>query len=371
MNILQIRGEFSDNGPGSQCLTISIHLKEMGHKVYMMSGGGHLEKKIKQSNIPFIKIPEISFESRNPINVVKAAIKIRKFLKEKDIEIVHGHNAAVVGICNMASIGLTRKIKFFQSCRGTEIRKFYGFRNWIYNIIKFNKIFAVSEYTKNTLMSFGVDSRKIEVTYNGTDLKRFNIKKLDSYRDEIRSQYAIPSDAFVIGIIGRMDGIKGHRDLIKVIDHLSKKHEKVYGFLVGDGTEYASNVKLVKELNLENRIIFTGLRLDSEKLHAAFDVFTLLSKKGYEMFPNVIIEAMTYGKPFLSVDTTGIPEMAQNGEGIICECGDFESYCKGFETLISDKTLREKMGSNGRKSVESRFNISTVVNKILNSYISS
>lgn len=371
MNILQIRGEFSDNGPGTQSLTISKQLRKRGHKVFMISGGGHLQKKIKESKIPYLRISEISYESRNLVNILKAIIKIRIFLKENDIEIIHGHNAAVIGICNFASIGLTKKIKFFQSCRGLEIRRFYGFRNMIYHLIKLNKIFAVSEYTKNNLMSFGVKSKKIEVTYNGTDLERFDIKFLETYRREIRSEYNIPDDAFVIGIIGRMDGIKGHRDLIKVVNYLSKRHKKIYAILVGDGKEFEDNVQLVKKLKLENRIIFTGLRLDSEKLHAAFDVFTLLSKQGFEMFPNVIVEAMTYGKPFLSVNTTGIPEMAKDGEGIICECNDFDSYCYGFEKLISNRELREKMGRKGRRSVEEKFNISSVVDKIENCYLNS
>ena len=44
-----------------------------------------------------------------------------------------------------------------------------------------------------------------------------------------------------------------------------------------------------------------------------------LSKKGYEMFPNAIVEAMTYGNCFVATNTQGVPETAQNNEGVICD----------------------------------------------------
>lgn len=371
MNIITIRGEFSDNGPGTQALTISTELRNRGHNVFMVSGGGYLVDKIKRLGIDYFHIPEISYGSRNPINILKAIYKIRKILKQYDIDIIHGHNAFVVGICNISSLGLKNKIKFFQSCRGTELRKAFAFRNMIYRIVKYNKIFAVSQYTKETLMSFGVDSNKIEVTYNGTDLERFNKDLIYKYNKEIRSEFGIPEDAIVIGIIGRMDGIKGHRDVIKVISEISKSHDNVYGFLVGEGSEFESNKRLSEHLNISNRVIFSGLRLDAEKLHASFDIFTLLSKKGFEMFPNVLVEAMTYSKPFVSVNTTGIPEMARNNQGIICECDDFDCYISSFKKLIENKDLREEMGQRGRKSVESVFNINSIVDKIESNYINS
>jgi glycosyltransferase involved in cell wall biosynthesis len=371
MNIITIRGEFSDNGPGTQALNLSNQLRNRGHNVIMVSGGGYLVNKIKNMGFTFIEIPEISYGARNPINIIKSIFKIRKVLSEYEIDIVHGHNAFVVGVCNLASIGLKNKIKFFQSCRGTELRKIFAFRNMIYRIVKYNKIFAVSQYTKDTLMSFGVDPNKIEVTYNGTDLERFNKDLVDKYNKEIRAEFGIPMDAIVIGIIGRMDGIKGHRDVIKIISEISKSHKNVYGFLVGEGSELESNKRLSEQLNISKRVIFSGLRFDAEKLHASFDIFALLSKKGYEMFPNVIVEAMTYGKPFVSVNTTGIPEMAKNNQGIICECDDFDCYLLSFKKLIENKNLRKEMGERGRKSVESNFNVKAVVDKIEISYINS
>ena len=368
MNILQIRGEFSDNGPGTQCLTISSELRKRGHNVILCASGGHLKEKIQNLKFCFFEIPEISFKKRNPLNILISIFKLKKLIEKQNIEIIHGHNAAVITIANIAGFLTGKKIKYFQSVRGVECRKNYFFRNWIYKLNKFSTLFAVSKFTKDTIQTFGVPSEKIVITYNGTDLTRFDIKKASTYRQKIREEFDIPKDALVIGIIGKQDGNKGHRNLIKIFSRLESEFKNLYILLIGEGKELNSNKKLAKDLNIDSRVIFAGLRFDVEMFHPAFDVFTLLSKKGFEMFPNVIVEAMTYAIPFVSVNTTGIPEMAESNEGIICECDNLSEIETAFRKLLTEKAQRIAMGTKGRETVIKTFNIEAVVDKIERAY---
>ncbi|NVK51724.1 MAG: glycosyltransferase [Flavobacteriaceae bacterium] len=368
MNILQLRGEFSDNGPGTQTVTISTELRKRGHKVILCSSGGYLTEKINALNFKYYIVPEIAFKKRNVKNMIISIFKVRKILIKEDINIVHTHNAASVFIANVAALLAFKKVKFFQSVRGIENRKGKGWRNWIYNIANYNAMFAVSKFTKGKIMEFGVKSDKIVVTYNGVDLNRFDINKKDTYRLEVRKELDIPEDAFVIGIIGRQDGNKGHRDLVQAFELLYKEFPNLYIVLVGEGKQMEDNIKLAKELSVYDRCRFTGLRLDAERLHASFNVFTILSKKNYEMFPNVIIEAMSYRNTFVGTNTTGVPEAAERGEGFICEPHDLECISGKFRKLILDEDLRTKMGNRARQSVEEQFNINNVVNIIEESY---
>lgn len=369
MNILQLRSEFTDNGPGTQTLTISEELKKRGYNVVFCSSGDKLTKKIISKGFKYYLVEELSLKKRNIIDIIKSIYKIAAILKKEKINIVHTHNAATVLITNIASIIIFRKLKVFQSVRGVEVREKYQWRNWIYKIISFNKLFAVSQFTKNTLIGFGVKEDKILVTYNGTDLDRFDLKKKDIYNKEIRNEFNIPLDSMVIGIVGRQDGFKGHRKLIRSFKRLYDVYPNLYILLVGSGKELSANKKLATDLNISDRTIFAGLRLDSEKFHASFDIFTLLSDKGLEMFPNVIVESMTYKNPFVATNTTGVPETAQEGQGFICECEDIDCFVEKFNLLLKDKMLRFSMGERGRKSVLETFNIKQVVNKIENSYL--
>lgn len=368
MNIVQIRGSFEDNGPGTQTLTISKELIKRGHNIKIISSGGVLFEKMKSLNHNTITIPELSLEKRNLFNVVSSIRKLKKIIENENIDVIHAHNAAVLYISYFAYLfsKTDKKIKFFHSCRGVELRPNYQWRNWIYKIYP-AKIFAVSMFTKNILKSFGVNEKKIIVTYNGVDLNRFDISKCAVYRNEIRKEFNIPKGSFVVGLIGRM-GVKGHDVLLKAFSVIYHEFPDIYIVLVGSGTKYEEMLELAKKLNIDDRVIFTGLRTDVEKIHASFDLFTLLSTWG-EMFPNAILESMAYSTPFISTNISGIPEMAENNEGFIVEPNDFHSVAELIKKLYNNRELLNIMGQNARRSILEKYNIVEVVNKIEDEYI--
>ena len=368
MNILQLRGEFTDNGAATQALTLSKILRKRGHQVLFCSSGGKLVEHILKDNFKHVCINEISFLKRGFISVLISIFKLSKIFRQYNIDIVHTHNAATVVIANLASLLAMKKIKTFQSVHGVEKRPKYRWRNFIYRIMKVNCLFAVSEHTKGELLSIGVSPNKVVVTYNGTDLKRFDISKKEEYNKEIRDEFSIPYNAKIIGIVGRQDGNKGHKFLVQSFKALYDNYPNLYILLVGEGKTLEPNIKLAKDLGISDRSIFVGLRFDVEKFHAAFNIFTLLSKKGFEMFPCVILESMAYKNPFVATNTTGVPEAASNGEGFICECEDVDCFTEKYKQLLDNDKLSSSMGEIGRNSVENIFNIEEVVNKIENSY---
>jgi glycosyltransferase involved in cell wall biosynthesis len=367
MNVLQIRGAFEDSGPGTQTLTISEELRRRGHHVILCSSGGLLADKIISKGFELKIIEELSLEKRNLFNVIKSIYKLRRFLKNNDFDVIHAHNAAALYLAYFATIlaGKLNKIKFYHSCRGIELRPNFQWRNYIYKVYPAH-LFAVCEYTKKMLVSFGVPERKITVTYNGVDTLRFDINKVADYRTKMREELNIPRDAFVIGIIGRM-AVKGHDLLIRAFSKLYLKYTNLYIVLVGVGPDFEKNKKLAIDLGVDDRSIFTGFRTDSEYLNAGFDIFALLSVYG-EMFPNAILESMSYKHTFIASNLSGIPEMAVNKEGFIVKIGDIEDIVSKIEILINNEALRLEMGQKAYGSIQNKFNINAVVDKIVDLY---
>jgi glycosyltransferase involved in cell wall biosynthesis len=367
MKILQIRGSFEDNGPGTQTLTISEELRRRGHVVELCSSGGLLADKITSKGFNLHIIPELAFDKRSFFNVLKSVYKLCKVLKKNNFEIIHAHNAATVYISFFATllIGHSKRIKLFHSCRGVELRPLFQWRNFIYKIYPAH-LFAVCQFTKNKLLSFGVLDSKITITYNGVDTNRFDINQLNSNRVKMRKELNIPIDAFVVGIIGRME-VKGHDLLIKAFANLYDIYPNLYIVLVGAGPDFQKNLNLAKKLKVENRTIFTGFRTDSELMNAGFDIFALLSTNG-EMFPNAILESMAYKHTFIASNLSGIPEMAKNGEGFIVPIADIGAISSHIELLMNNLVLRNSMGEKAYKSIITIFNIKIVVDKILDAY---
>ncbi|MDC2891347.1 glycosyltransferase [Psychrosphaera algicola] len=94
MNILHLRSEYLDNGPGTQPLKIAKEFLKRGHHSYFAGAKGIMEKYIIKDGFTFFEVPELSIKKRDIISVLIATKKIRKILKQENIDVVHSHNAA-------------------------------------------------------------------------------------------------------------------------------------------------------------------------------------------------------------------------------------------------------------------------------------
>jgi glycosyltransferase involved in cell wall biosynthesis len=366
MKILQIRSDFIDNGPGTQMLTLSEALRSRGHIVEVAASGGLLVEKIKEKGFVFHTIDDLARNKRTPWNIISAIKKLRKLLVTREIDIVHAHNAATLYLAFLASKTIKRNIKLFHSCRGIELRKNYQWRNWIY--LKYpGHIFAVSEYTKKMLTSIGVKPDNITVTYNGVDLRRFDLNKKEAFRESIRTEFDIPDKAVVIGIIGKM-GVKGHDEIIKAFANLEKEYPNIFALLVGGGPFLEEFKNLANRLGVSKRLKFAGTRFESEKFNAAFDIFALPSYWG-EMFPNALLEAMSMKTPIISTKLSGIPEMFTKEVGFLIEPKDTKALEEKLRYLIVNEERRLEMGETARNLLMEKFTIQNVVDIIENQYL--
>ncbi|MDB2512472.1 glycosyltransferase [Luminiphilus sp.] len=367
--VMQVRGTLPENGAATQILSIGFELLRRGYRVEFVSGGGTIAEQIAESGGSHTTIEALA--SRSIPSIIRSIIHLRRFILRNDINIVHAHNSASLLLCAMAGLlaGRFRIMKFFLSVHGVEVRRFFWFRNMIFPISQFANFFPVSEYTAFLLSSFGVRRSKMHVTYNGIDLERFDLEKKKEFRREIVAELGIDEDSLIIGLVGRQHGYKGHRDAIRVFSRLYPDFTNLHLVLVGAGDEERSNQELAEHLGVADRVRFMGFRTDVERFHASFDVLSLFSRSGYEMFPCSLLEGMAFAVPFVSVKTTGVPELASDGQGIICECSDLGCYEDSLRMLLISTSERERMGKIGLHAMRTRFNIGAVVDVIEEVYI--
>jgi glycosyltransferase involved in cell wall biosynthesis len=111
---------------------------------------------------------------------------------------------------------------------------------------------------------------------------------------------------------------------------------------------------LVAELHLADNVIFTGQRRDVARLMAASDIYAMPSL--YEPFGLVFAEAMAMRLPVVALNTGGTIEVvAHDQTGLLSEPGDVAALAANILVLIRDGELRKRLGSNGRRRAEERF----------------
>ncbi|MFP6678500.1 MAG: glycosyltransferase family 4 protein [Pirellulaceae bacterium] len=364
MRILQIRSEFEDSGPGTQSLTIACELQSRGHEVEFLACGGALREEIENAGFAFHVVPGFRVGERGPVNSVKAIAGIAKVLRERQVELVHAHNATSVQLTYFAAIRNRNPLPLVQSVRGVELRKWFQWRNWIY---KFSpaRLLAVSEFTRQTLLDFGVPFDRVTVTYNGIDPQRFDPDTVDSTR--IRDEFDL-HDRVVVGHIGAMNGCKGQDVLVEAIACVKKQFPHVACLLVGDGPARQHVERRAAELGVSDCVHFAGMRFESPDFHACFDIYAQPSVRG-EMFPNSIIEAMAMRTPWIGSDISGLSEMTADGEaGWVTSPGAVEALANNLIKLLADKELRRARGQRAYDEVHRRFTIQHVVSRIESAY---
>lgn len=140
---------------------------------------------------------------------------------------------------------------------------------------------------------------KVNILQNGLMLSEYAFNPAN--RTAIRNEFGISEETSVIGHIGRFQQQKNHEFLIDVFYEYLKSNDNSILMLVGVGNLENQIREKVKELNIENNVIFTGLRQDVPALLSAFDTFVFPSI--YEGMPNTVIEAQASGLNCLISDT--------------------------------------------------------------------
>ncbi|GEA61970.1 glycosyltransferase family 4 protein [Vibrio comitans] len=367
MNILHMRSEYLDNGPGTQPLRIAQEFKRRGHDSFFAGAKGIMDQAIKKSGYDFIEVPELSRNKRSPISFFRSVYKISKIIKENNISIIHSHNAACSFVAYFASLFCrSHKIRIVRSVRGVELRPTHQYRNLLYRFYPAT-LLAVCEYAKTKLISLGASEDNIIVTYNGADLTRFDREKL-SY-EHMRDQYNVQKDEILIGHVGAFSGWKGQEVLVEALPSLNLSTDmKVKLMFVGDGPAMTEAKDKVLELGLESQVIFVGRQMQSEVYHMALDIYCQPSTEG-ELFPNAIVEALALGKPWVGSDISGLSELTDNGRaGTVVEPGNVEALADALKPLILDEELRRKMGDRGYALVLDKLTIQKVCDRISVAY---
>lgn len=188
---------------------------------------------------------------------------------------------------------------------------------------------------------------------------------------QTRKRLGIVEGKMIFGTVALMEKRKGHRVLIQAVSELQKvtTPDKMPVFLFeGHGPEKAELEQMVEQLNLKSFIHFVGQEMNIFNFTQAIDVFILPSIAN-EDFPNVILEAMSLGKPVIASRLAGTPEQVVDGKtGWLFEVGDVNALRHKISNFINNPELINSMGSKAKASFQDKFSASIAVERYLNLY---
>jgi glycosyltransferase involved in cell wall biosynthesis len=197
---------------------------------------------------------------------------------------------------------------------------------------------------------------RIDIVHIGVDAEAFSD---GDGSKEVRKELGIPSGAFVVGCVGRVVPLKGHRYLLSAVAELSRTAPDVRLLVVGAG-DLEQLGRVAEELDISDRVVFAGFRRDVAACMQAIDV--LVHPSLSDAFAQVVLEAMAAARPVVATSIGGIPELVIDTKtGFLVPPANAPALVQAIRRLHENAELRASVGSAGHRRAREHFSIEKMV----------
>lgn len=347
---------------------MATHLDKSNFDITVAVGiGKDLVDKLSKAGIKTIRFGLLQ-RNVNPFKDVATFFTIISVLRRERPDILHLNSSKIGAMGALAGriVGI-KKIIFtghgwaFNEDRNIFSRLIILFIHWL-TILLCHKTIAVSERIKNQILLFPFSEDKIVQIYNGIEDVYF--------LDKNASRKALSpecSEHVWIGSVSELHKNKGLDFLIRAYASVSKDFPDTVIIIIGEGEERKNLEKLIKGLGLEKKVYLIGFKPDAERLLKAFDILTLTSRT--EAFPYVVLEAGLAGIPIIASRVGGIPEVISNKKnGMLVEPKNVFDIEYSLRELLQSEHKRKILGDQLKKDIETKFKLSTMVEKTIALY---
>lgn len=366
MRILQISSAKNFGGGERHLVDLCAGLTQRGHEVFaaVRRENSWLEKLrfLPEENIFFAPL-------RNSLDVLSVRI-LTRFVKEKNIEIVHAHLARDYTIAAIAArqtktrLVLTRHLTFPL--------------NLAHKILlpKNAAFIAVSESARRQIIKQNLlPPEQIHLIYNGIDARRFSGTNKSAGKEFFARQLNLRARSPLVGVVGEIAAHKGQIDFVRAAAEVSKRFPDAKFLIAGrdastDGRNEKALRGLIEELGLKNKIHHVGWLEDVALFLAALDVY--VSASHFESFGLATVEAMAAGCAVVATETDGARETIENGRsGKLVPVKNSPALAEAIVELLSDEEARRNLGANAALAASEKFGVERMVAETEKLYLSN
>jgi glycosyltransferase involved in cell wall biosynthesis len=233
-------------------------------------------------------------------------------------------------------------------------------------LARFDKIIAVSNYTKSLALKAGASESKINIIYNSCDEKFFFYGREKSV---LRKKHNFRSDDRIILFVGNLIRRKGLSLLMESLNLLRDKIPDFLALIVGEGEDLQNLKSMVNKYGLNRNVIFYG-RISKTKLSdlcALADVFVLPStSEGHSI---ALLEAMASGLPIVTSDIEGNKESVEDGvNGLLFKNANREELAEKLAVVLTDQKLKQSMSAKSSEMYLKKFSTKIQIDNYLKIY---
>ena len=361
LTVVQILPALEGGGVERGTLEVAAELIRHGHRSFVISAGGRMVEQLERVGSEHIKW-DIGKKS---LLTFRYILKLRKFLRENKIDVIHARSRLPAWIAWFAWKGMDKnsRPRFITTVHGLYTPGCYSSI-----MTKGEVVIAVSKTIKGYIEQNypDVEQSRIRLIYRGVDEKEFpyGYKPDEQWLKLWYQHYPQLKEQCVLTLPGRLTRLKGHKEFIDLIGSLVKNGKQVYGLIVGDVPadrhHYMRELqKNINEQRLDKNIIFTGHRLDMREIYAVSDMVLSLSSKP-ESFGRTVLEALNLGTPVAGYAYGGVGEILEELYPTGCvKSGDRLDLVNTVSTIMENQIKVEEV---------KKYSLKSMLNSTINVY---
>lgn len=310
LTVLQLLPALESGGVERGTLEVAHALVEHGHRALVISAGGRLVAPLVASGAEHFAWP-IGTKSFKTLRLVG---KLRKFLLEHKVDIVHARSRVPAWIAWLAWRGMNPAAR---PRLVTTVHGMYGVNRYSRIMTRGEQVIAVSDTVRDYILREYPDTEptRIHVIHRGVDGEAYphGWKPDPAWQQAFLAQFPHAAGKQLLTLPGRITRLKGHEDFIELIARLKRRGLPVHGLIVGGASaskrRYLQKLRYrVRSMGLEADISFTGQRDDLKNILAISNLVLSLSTQP-ESFGRTTLEALRLGVPTAGYDHGGVGEI--------------------------------------------------------------
>lgn len=321
-------------------------------------------------NKPFhnrLKLTTIAFETA-PLAYnldFRFSLKIIALCKKHNVNVIHIHDPSGIALTIIAD-KLSKLPPFIFSKKTSFPIKNKKLTLYKYNYPKIKKYFCVSNETKRICEDSIQEKHKLITIYHGTSL----LNKSSETPFLIREKFKLDSSIKIIGNIGNHIRAKNLETFVETVNEIVnvKKRKDFFFIQFGTFTERTEQLlNKVKELKLENHIVFVDYTPNASNFIPQFDAFLMTSQS--EGIPEVIFESFYHKTPVITTNVGGIPEIIEDEiNGLLTPKHDPKLLSDKIIFLFENKELINQFVQISHDKLMNNFTSLSMAQKTLNQY---
>ena len=325
--VLQVLPALEAGGAELGTLDIAAALRGAGARVLVASSGGRLAAGLGADHV------RLPVDTKNPVGLWRNSGRLGALIAREGVSLVHAHSRAPAWSARAAA--RRAGVPFVTTVHGAYSARNAAKRAWNRIMARGDRVIAVSDFIAAHVKDlYGCPQACLRVVHQGIDPAVFDPSAVPPReRTVLRAEWAVPEEARVVLLPGRLTRLKGHAVLVEAMRLLADP--KLVAVFVGSDRDRGAYRRELEAGARGLPVRFVGHIDEVAAAYAASDVAVSASVRP-ESFGRVLAEAGAMGLPVVSSDLGAAREIVRHGEtGWLVPPGDPAALAEGIRTALS------------------------------------